>query len=41
MKFNHYYKELGLKPTDFPFEKYKDIADRSKEDEEGFSSCEF
>ena len=41
MKFNHYYKELGLKETDFPFEKYDDIMDRNQEDEEGFSGVEF
>ena len=41
MKYNHYYQELGLKPNDFPFEEYEDIADRNQEDEEGFSNCEF
>ena len=41
MKFNHYYKELGLKDTDFLFENYEDIADRNKEDAEGFCDCEF
>ena len=41
MKFNHYYEELGLKPTDFPFEGYEDICDRNLEDEEGFSGVEF
>ena len=41
MKFNHYYAELGLKETDFPFEKNEDILDRNLEDEEGFSGTEF
>lgn len=41
MKFNHYYKELGLKETDFPFEKSEDICDRNVENEEGFSEIEF
>jgi hypothetical protein len=41
MKFNHYYKELGLKETDFPFEKSEDICDRNIENEEGFSEIEF
>ena len=41
MKFNHYYKELGLKETDFPFVNEDDILDRNLEDEEGFSGTEF
>lgn len=41
MKFNHYYAELGLKETSFPFEKNEDILDRNLEDEEGFSGTEF
>lgn len=41
MKFNHYYAELGLKPTDFPFEGEEDILNRNEEDEEGFSGTEF
>lgn len=41
MKFNHYYKELGLTEHDFPFEKEEDILNRNIEDEEGFSETEF
>ena len=41
MKYTHYYKELGLEPTDFPFEGYEDICDRNIPDEEGFSGIEF
>lgn len=41
MKFNHYYKELGLTEYDFPFEKHEDILDRNIEDEEGFTRTEF
>ena len=41
MKFNHYYKELGLCEKDFPFEKSEDICDRNVENEEGFSEIEF
>ena len=41
MKFNHYYKELGLKETDFPFEGHEDICNRNLEDEEGFAGIEF
>ena len=41
MQFNHYYKELGLKETDFPFKKDKDIFGREVENKEGFSEEEF
>ena len=41
MKYTHYYKELGLEPTDFPFEGYEDICDRNIPDKEGFSGIEF
>lgn len=41
MKYTHYYKELGLEPTDFPFEGYEDICDRNIPDKEGFSVIEF
>lgn len=41
MKYTHYYAELGLKPTDWPFEEHEDIIGRNIADEEGFVSQEF
>lgn len=41
LKYNHYLKELGIKPTDYPFGNidYPDDP-RYKENEEGFSESE-
>lgn len=41
MKYTHYYKELGLEPTSFPFEGYEDICDRNIPNDEGFTGIEF
>lgn len=41
MKWTHYYEELGLCPTDYPFEGHEDIIGRNIPDEEGFVSQEF
>lgn len=40
VNYNHYLKELGIKETDFPFNKGTD-DERYYPDEEGFVSAEF
>lgn len=41
MQYTHYYEELGLKPTDFPFEDFEDEYKRNIPDKEGFTELEF